>query len=192
MGDPPAAGPRPSRGAAIPNGLTLLRIAAAAAFPFVPAGTRAGILVFALVTEYADGALARRFGWESGFGRLMDPIADKLLFGVVAAVYLSEGALTWVELCAYGVRDLAVGAGTLVVALGGRARDARRMKPAFFGKLATVFQYAAFAFLVAGERLPTALTVVAAAVGLAAVAQYAAFFRSGSRGAATDGAPPRR
>lgn len=39
------------------------------------------ILLFIVcgLTDIADGVLARKFGWETKFGRLADPLADKLL-----------------------------------------------------------------------------------------------------------------
>ncbi|MCG8691810.1 MAG: CDP-diacylglycerol--glycerol-3-phosphate 3-phosphatidyltransferase [Minwuiales bacterium] len=76
----------------LPNLLTLSRIvvipALVAAF-YLP-GTMANWVTFALfaaagVTDYFDGALARKHGITSAFGRFLDPVADKLL---VAATIL--------------------------------------------------------------------------------------------------------
>ena len=39
----------------------------------------AGVFILASVTDVLDGWLARRHKMESNFGRLMDPLADKLL-----------------------------------------------------------------------------------------------------------------
>lgn len=39
----------------------------------------AGIFTFACITDYFDGILARKFNAQSSFGRVLDPIADKLL-----------------------------------------------------------------------------------------------------------------
>lgn len=76
----------------LPNLLTLSRIvvipALVAAF-YLP-GHLANWVTFALfvaagITDYFDGALARRQGLTSAFGRFLDPVADKLL---VAATIL--------------------------------------------------------------------------------------------------------
>ncbi len=76
----------------LPNLLTLSRIvvipALVAAF-YLP-GNLANWVTFALfaaagITDYFDGALARRQGLTSAFGRFLDPVADKLL---VAATIL--------------------------------------------------------------------------------------------------------
>lgn len=37
------------------------------------------LFIGASITDYYDGALARRYGWSTNFGKLMDPLADKVL-----------------------------------------------------------------------------------------------------------------
>ncbi len=76
----------------IPNILTLLRVAI---IPIIVVLMIAGesdsarwwafyLFVASAVTDFFDGWLARKLNQESDFGRLFDPIADKLL---IAAVY---------------------------------------------------------------------------------------------------------
>jgi cardiolipin synthase len=80
----------------LPNLLTLARIAAipllvlAAAFR-TPWGDVAACAVFAAaaITDYYDGKIARERQLISSFGRMLDPIADKLLVG--AALMLLAG-----------------------------------------------------------------------------------------------------
>ncbi|MDJ1288823.1 MAG: CDP-alcohol phosphatidyltransferase family protein, partial [Candidatus Midichloria mitochondrii] len=38
-----------------------------------------GIFIFASITDYFDGLLARLWKTETSFGRMLDPIADKML-----------------------------------------------------------------------------------------------------------------
>lgn len=78
----------------IPNYLTFLRILA---IPFVIASfyfegvwwTWGGCAIFVLasVTDFFDGHLARKYGSTSSLGKMLDPIADKLL---VSATLLCE------------------------------------------------------------------------------------------------------
>ena len=76
----------------LPNMLTWARIAAIPLMVFayytlgVPGQWLAGILfIAACITDYFDGHLARLWSVQSSFGRLLDPIADKVL---VAAALL--------------------------------------------------------------------------------------------------------
>lgn len=84
----------------LPNALTLGRIALCPAifFLILAEGFTPRILAFVLfviaaVTDVVDGHLARKHGWISNFGKLVDPIADKLLLVVtfVPIYMLSHG-----------------------------------------------------------------------------------------------------
>jgi len=41
------------------------------------------LFAFAAISDAADGFLAKRFGWQSELGAILDPIADKLLLATV-------------------------------------------------------------------------------------------------------------
>ena len=45
------------------------------------------------VSDAIDGGLARRFGWQSDLGRVLDPIADKLLVAIMILVFTVQGHL---------------------------------------------------------------------------------------------------
>jgi cardiolipin synthase len=81
----------------LPNLLTLSRIAAiplvvALAALRYPAADLAACVVFSLaaVTDYFDGRIARERRQISAFGRMLDPIADKLLVGATLMVLVGE------------------------------------------------------------------------------------------------------
>jgi cardiolipin synthase len=70
----------------LPNILTTFRIAMVPAlylafFVNGPIGDWLCVVIFTLagVTDFFDGWVARRYEMQSGFGRMLDPIADKLL-----------------------------------------------------------------------------------------------------------------
>jgi cardiolipin synthase (CMP-forming) len=74
----------------------------------------AGVFLFAALTDLLDGVAARLLNAESKFGRLMDPIADKVLVGLPLIVYALLGFLVM------GVGPLAMLVLACVVAIVGR------------------------------------------------------------------------
>lgn len=120
----------------VPNALTLGRIAS---IPVLIAGVLLmgegslsgfgkplfviGLFVLAMITDFLDGFLARRWGLVSDFGRMIDPIADKLLVAAVliALCIVTEG--TWVLMVpamAIIGRDILVSGAREHAALSGR------------------------------------------------------------------------
>lgn len=82
----------------LPNVLTYGRIAAAplvGATYYIPGNwgpwIAFTIFVIASVTDYVDGYLARAWQQQSALGRMLDPIADKLLVSVAILVLAVDG-----------------------------------------------------------------------------------------------------
>ncbi len=85
----------------LPNVLTLSRIAAipvlvALVAMGTPVGDILACLLFALagITDYFDGKLARDRAQISDLGRMLDPIADKLLVGATLMMLAGLGRLS--------------------------------------------------------------------------------------------------
>jgi len=99
---PPVKPPIPAQ---LPNALTVLRLVLVPVFvvlmfvePGVGFGWRlAGTAAFglAILTDYFDGMLARKYGLVSDFGKIWDPIADKALTGAAFIVLSIFGELPW-------------------------------------------------------------------------------------------------
>jgi cardiolipin synthase (CMP-forming) len=53
-----------------------------------------GIYIFAAITDFLDGYLARKWQQQSALGRMLDPIADKVLVAVVLLVLAADGILS--------------------------------------------------------------------------------------------------
>ncbi|QCI69173.1 CDP-diacylglycerol--glycerol-3-phosphate 3-phosphatidyltransferase [Phreatobacter stygius] len=51
------------------------------------------IFIIAAITDYFDGYLARALSQQSAIGRMLDPIADKLLVGVVLLMLAADGTI---------------------------------------------------------------------------------------------------
>jgi cardiolipin synthase (CMP-forming) len=52
-----------------------------------------GIYIVAALTDFLDGYLARKWQQQSALGRMLDPIADKVLVSVVLLVLAADGIL---------------------------------------------------------------------------------------------------
>lgn len=102
----------------LPNILTLSRIVAIPViiFLFLTGNPVAQWFAFALyviaaITDFFDGALARRMNAVSPLGRMLDPIADKLLVGALLIAFAFAGSftigLTWAAI-AIMMREIAV------------------------------------------------------------------------------------
>src|ERR1700722_2258546 len=86
---------------ALPNALTILRILLVPVFAvaFVLPGDLArivAVLVFAMagISDWLDGFAARKLKAGSDFGRMLDPIADKVLVAVALMMLVAEGTFT--------------------------------------------------------------------------------------------------
>jgi cardiolipin synthase len=85
----------------LPNVLTLSRIAAiplmvALVAIRTPGGDLAACIVFSIaaITDYFDGKLARSRRQQSDLGRMLDPIADKLLVGAALMMLVGQSRLS--------------------------------------------------------------------------------------------------
>ncbi len=161
----------------LPNALTLLRILAVpvvvvALLGETPNGDELAAAVFALaaLTDGLDGYFARSRDAITTFGKLMDPLADKLLITAALVSLVSLDRLqAWVamviiarEIAVTGLRAIAAERGVVIAA-------------SWMGKLKTVLQIAAIFALIATNPAPTwvdVLLYVAVAVTLISGADY--------------------
>jgi len=101
----------------LPNALTLLRLALIVPFLFYlfQAEYLLTFIIFftAGLTDGLDGWLARHFNWQTPFGSIVDPIADKLL---IATSFISLGLLNqlpwWLVIIVFA-RDFTISVGVL-------------------------------------------------------------------------------
>ena len=157
MGSETAASPVPSRTGwdgvwTLPNLITVLRLACIPWFLWllfdVGNRTDAALLLGALgATDWVDGWIARRFNQVSDVGKLLDPIADRLLLVVALAAMVVDGSIpTWFAVAVL-VREVLIGlVGLLLLAMG-----ARRIDVTWWGKTGTFALLWAVPFFLAGE-----------------------------------------
>ncbi|MDD6273694.1 MAG: CDP-diacylglycerol--glycerol-3-phosphate 3-phosphatidyltransferase [Clostridiaceae bacterium] len=127
----------------IPNALTIFRIALIPLFWVLetsasPAARWAALFVFVLasVTDFADGKIARKTGKITSFGKIMDPLADKLLVISALMIFLEAGRASAVAVMLIIARELAV-TSLRVVAIS----EGKLMAAAKSGKWKTASQF---------------------------------------------------
>jgi len=157
--------------AQIPNALTIFRLVLIPVFVALLLASDGGhswpaAVVFGVagVTDQVDGWLARRWRVESSFGKIADPLADRLMIDAAVILLWHAGRLPWVAL-AIPARDVALIAGYKLVV--GRGYE---FSVNFAGKVATWLLYASLAFvMVTREGTDWPLWIFWTGVALAAV-----------------------
>jgi CDP-diacylglycerol--glycerol-3-phosphate 3-phosphatidyltransferase/cardiolipin synthase len=99
--------------------------------------------VLASITDFLDGYIARKYKLVTDFGKVMDPIADKIMVAAAMIVLAEVGRLeSWIvvvmlfrDFVVGGLRDLAAAKGTIIAA-------------GIWGKLKTIFQMVALSLMI--------------------------------------------
>ena len=177
------------------NRLTMLRVALAAAVfgALMAEGSRwhdAALILFAaaVVTDWLDGWLARRTNSVSSFGKIADPIADKILVlgTLLALIRHKELAIPVWAVFLILMRELVIGGMRLLAAAQGKPIAAERT-----GKIKTVVQCIAVLLILGivilrdhglapGWLLASAgpLTMLCAALALSSLLAYYRSYRA--------------
>jgi CDP-diacylglycerol--glycerol-3-phosphate 3-phosphatidyltransferase len=159
--------------AQLPNALTVGRLILIPIFvglmiqagdaPSWPAGIVFGV---AGVTDQLDGWLARRWHVESRFGRVADPLADRLMIDAAVILLVVYGRVPWAALAVILARDGLLLVGSRLLAPRGIDLDVN-----LAGKAATWILYAGIGFrIVTSDSTRWPLWLFWAGLGLAVVA----------------------
>ena len=161
----------------IPNALTIARFVAIPVFVwlYLEAGDGAawGAGIFfaaAAFTDQLDGFLARRWQVESRFGKVADPLADRLMIGTAAVLMLATGRIPLLAALVILGRDVLLVLGYRILSPGGY-----ELEVTFLGKLATWVLYASLGFVLVtpeGTEWPVVLLWIGVALSLGAGVQY--------------------
>jgi cardiolipin synthase len=136
----------------IPNVITVVRLLCVPIFLWLlfdqHKRAEAAFLLGALgATDFADGYIARHFHQVSTLGKVLDPLADRVLLMVGASAILVDGsvppAIAWATL----IREVLVAAAFLILA----ALGARRIDVQWAGKAGTFGLMFAFPFFLMGH-----------------------------------------
>lgn len=134
----------------LPNVLTYLRLATIPVIVILLIPPASGdsfntaflLFVFASITDYLDGILARRHNLVTSIGKLLDPLADKLLTSAVLIMLIPLGKVqAWLVFLIIG-REITITGLRSIAASQGLVLDASRM-----GKNKMISQTVAIIFL---------------------------------------------
>ncbi|MDR0433354.1 MAG: CDP-alcohol phosphatidyltransferase family protein [Bifidobacteriaceae bacterium] len=93
-----------------------------------------GVLAISGLTDWLDGALARRLGQYSQLGRILDPAADRAFIAVTVIGMAWRSIIPWWLLAVLLAREAAVGIALIVL----RRRGQPLPQVVFVGKVATL------------------------------------------------------
>jgi CDP-diacylglycerol--glycerol-3-phosphate 3-phosphatidyltransferase len=137
--------------AQLPNALTVGRLVLIPVFVALLLDAEGGhswpaAVVFgaAGLTDQVDGWLARRWRVESEFGRVADPLADRLMIDAAVVMLWLADRLPWPALAVIVARDFLLIVGYKLVVPRGY-----EFSVSFLGKVATWVLYASLAFVLA-------------------------------------------
>ncbi len=178
----------------VPNVLTVVRILLVPVLVVaLVAKTGGGDLLAAVVfavasmTDAIDGYLARSRNWVTTFGKLMDPIADKLLIVAALIALVSLNRLdAWVAMVIIA-REFAV----TVLRVAAGAQQGVIISASIFGKLKTAFQVAMVLVLIGVHGRPAWVDALVYVTVLVTVLSGADYFFGVSRRRVEPGSPAR-
>ena len=139
--------------ALIPNALTIVRLALIPIFVALMLSADGGhswaagiVFGVAAITDQIDGFLARRWHVESEFGRIADPLADRLMIDAAVILLFIADHMPWLGLVVILGRDVLLMLGYKAIAPQGYRLDVN-----IVGKAATWLLYAGIAFMIVTE-----------------------------------------
>ena len=106
-----------------------------------------GVVLLAAASDVLDGAIARRFNMVTKLGKILDPVADKLMQAAMMLCAALETPAVWLLL---GLREAVLSlTGLHVILVTGQVHSAK-----WYGKLCTALIYACMGALLLFPRMP--------------------------------------
>lgn len=108
------------------------------------------VLLAATLTDFLDGFIARKFDMITDLGKIIDPIADKLMHGAVALCLCKRYPLMWILVGLMAVKE-----GYMVIMGIRHLKSGEQVRGAFwFGKVCTAVLFVTLTVLVIFSALP--------------------------------------
>ncbi len=136
----------------IPNVISVVRLCCVPIFLYLLFGrdnrlAAAWLLAGLGATDWVDGYIARHWHQVSKLGKVLDPVADRILLIVGVVAIVVDGSVPMVIAVLSLVREGLVAGATVVLA----ALGARRIDVTWYGKAGTFFLMFAFPFFLLGN-----------------------------------------
>ena len=181
-GDGAADPERLDRVLTVPNAITIVRLALLPVFVWLVLGVHRDVAAAALLavlgaTDFADGYVARHFHQVSNLGKVLDPVADRVLVATAVVTIMVGGAVPlWFGIATLA-REVVVSVAVLVLASLG----AERIDVLWVGKAGTFALMVAYpAFLLGRGTSGRHLVVEVVAWGTGIVGLALAWVAAGS------------
>jgi cardiolipin synthase len=157
----------------VPNAISVARLLCAPVFVWLLADGQeiaaAAVLAALGVSDWVDGWIARHFDQGSEVGKVLDPVADRVLLLVAAVALLVDGAVPAIVGVLVLVREGVVSLAVLALALAG----ARRIDVQWAGKAGTLSVMFAFPLFLLADNIEQGHDLVLAAAWFFAIAGLA-------------------
>lgn len=137
----------------IPNILSFLRIPLALLFIKQNIWVRTTSVILAMFSDGLDGYVARRFGWISRFGTLLDPLMDRFFVFFIIGIFILEGQLSFIDAMALICRDFSVMLFGLYLVFTGKL-STFRFRAIWCGKITTSLQFLVLLGLTFNMQIP--------------------------------------
>lgn len=109
-----------------------------------------GVVLLAAASDVLDGAIARRFNMVTRLGKILDPVADKLMQAAMMLCAALETPAVWLLLGLHVLREAVLSlTGLHVILVTGQVHSAK-----WYGKLCTTLIYACMGALLLFPQMP--------------------------------------
>ena len=141
----------------IPNLLSLFRLCLIPVIVWLYCGKEwygaaIGVLILSGISDVVDGWIARKFNMVSDFGKVLDPLADKLTQGTLLICLLFRYPMMWAVIAVFALREV------VMLILGGIVIQKKDMVSGarWHGKANTVVIYTVTMLLILFPKIPLA------------------------------------
>ena len=137
-----------------------------------------GVIILSGLTDVADGIIARKFHMVSDFGKILDPIADKLTQGIIILCLTFKYPLMWALIVLFVIKEVCMALmGLLTIKRTDSVNSAK-----WHGKVNTVILYGVMVLLIFFQGIPNVLAnvliLLCGGMILFTFLMYARFYRT--------------